>query len=253
MNGAYYLAGYAVELALKACIIKMLMSTDEFPGKDLGKDCYTHLIETLVKTARLTNLLHEARAANSLLNTNWAIVKDWTEQSRYQQIDQVHAESLLTAIADTKEGVLVMDQEPLVNERVESGQQLIAALKKSSVDVQMAFWAKLADEEKWCLYLCSPQVDTYGPRWAYEIIAVVLRHEMLWIDLMEIRVLGMQDSLTQGIQELVAQKNSSHFFAMPHSYHFPGNTRIGQTFLKGVPIDGALIYPQQSLTTNLSA
>lgn len=30
--GAFYLAGYAVELALKACIIKRLMESDEFPA-----------------------------------------------------------------------------------------------------------------------------------------------------------------------------------------------------------------------------
>lgn len=30
-DGAYYLAGYAVELALKACIINVLMTTDSFP------------------------------------------------------------------------------------------------------------------------------------------------------------------------------------------------------------------------------
>jgi HEPN domain-containing protein len=30
-DGAYYLAGYTVELALKACIIKTLMATDAFP------------------------------------------------------------------------------------------------------------------------------------------------------------------------------------------------------------------------------
>jgi hypothetical protein len=40
-GGAYYLAGYAIELALKSCIIKTLMATDAFPAKDFSKDCYT--------------------------------------------------------------------------------------------------------------------------------------------------------------------------------------------------------------------
>ncbi len=34
-DGAYYLAGYAVELALKASIIKKLMATDAFPIEGL--------------------------------------------------------------------------------------------------------------------------------------------------------------------------------------------------------------------------
>jgi len=39
--------GYAVELALKACIIKTLMATDAFPDKKFSADCYTHVIEKL--------------------------------------------------------------------------------------------------------------------------------------------------------------------------------------------------------------
>ena len=45
--GAYYVAGYAVECGLKACIAA-LMKADEFPDKDFAKDCYTHNIEKLV-------------------------------------------------------------------------------------------------------------------------------------------------------------------------------------------------------------
>ena len=33
-DGAYYLAGYAVELASKACIIKNLLETDVFPDRE---------------------------------------------------------------------------------------------------------------------------------------------------------------------------------------------------------------------------
>jgi HEPN domain-containing protein len=32
-SGAYYLAGYAVECGLKACIIVQLMKTDQFPER----------------------------------------------------------------------------------------------------------------------------------------------------------------------------------------------------------------------------
>lgn len=52
-SGAYYLAGYAVDLALKACIIKTLMATDAFPDKEFSRNCYTHAIEKLVVLAKL--------------------------------------------------------------------------------------------------------------------------------------------------------------------------------------------------------
>jgi HEPN domain-containing protein len=52
-DGAYYLAGYAVELALKACIIKLLLTRDDFPEKEFSRNCYTHDLEKLVGLAGL--------------------------------------------------------------------------------------------------------------------------------------------------------------------------------------------------------
>jgi HEPN domain len=40
-DGAYYLAGYAVECALKACIAK-LTNKDDFPDKVFVQRSYTH-------------------------------------------------------------------------------------------------------------------------------------------------------------------------------------------------------------------
>jgi hypothetical protein len=51
-SGAYYLAGYAVECGLKACIAK-LTNLHDFPDKELAQRCYTHKIETLVEVAGL--------------------------------------------------------------------------------------------------------------------------------------------------------------------------------------------------------
>lgn len=105
-DGAYYLAGYAVELAIKACIIKMLMATDAFPRKEFSKDCYTHIIETLVKQANLDDALKLARNADPDFESRWATAKDWTEQKRYHRIDKAEAEALYDAIADAEHGVL---------------------------------------------------------------------------------------------------------------------------------------------------
>src|SRR5438045_4183805 len=40
-DGAYYLAGYAVECALKACIAKLTAQHD-FPDKNFAAKCFTH-------------------------------------------------------------------------------------------------------------------------------------------------------------------------------------------------------------------
>ena len=104
-DGAYYLAGYAVELGLKACIIKMLMATDEFPTLMFSKDSYTHAIAKLVTLARLDGSLKAARDADPLLMANWSVALAWSEQKRYHRIDQNQAEALYIAIADDAHGV----------------------------------------------------------------------------------------------------------------------------------------------------
>ena len=53
-DGAYYLAGYAVEVALKACIIKAVMATDAFPEKKFSENCWTHDLEKLIVLAGLS-------------------------------------------------------------------------------------------------------------------------------------------------------------------------------------------------------
>ena len=53
-SGAYYLAGYAAECALKACIAKLTKRYD-FPDKDRVSKGYTHNIENLLHLAGLRN------------------------------------------------------------------------------------------------------------------------------------------------------------------------------------------------------
>ena len=105
-DGAYYLAGYAVELGLKACIVKMLMVTDAFPEKKFSANCYTHAIEDLIAVAGLKANWNMARATDSVLGGYWAIVGDWSEHARYNRIDEVEAKELYEAIADVNHGVM---------------------------------------------------------------------------------------------------------------------------------------------------
>jgi HEPN domain-containing protein len=80
--GAYYLIGYAVECALKACISKQVKQYD-FPDKKLAEKAYTHALEQLVKTAGLERDFIEDRQKNPELDLNWTVVKDWKETARY--------------------------------------------------------------------------------------------------------------------------------------------------------------------------
>lgn len=104
--GAYYLAGYAVECALKA---KIASSTRqyEFPNKTLANDCYTHDLSKLMRLSGLQTAFDSAAAASPGLARNWAIVKDWKETSRYDgTIDLRKARTMYGAVSARRIGVL---------------------------------------------------------------------------------------------------------------------------------------------------
>jgi hypothetical protein len=103
-EGAYYLAGYAVECALKACIA-LLINQHDFPDKKFAQDCFTHSIEQLVKLAGLKTQRDLDASANPDLETNWGVVKDWTEESRYHRKSEAEATALIDAITNDANGV----------------------------------------------------------------------------------------------------------------------------------------------------
>jgi HEPN domain-containing protein len=105
-SGAYYLAGYAVECALKACIAR-LTNQDEFPrDRKFVEECYTHNVEKLLKAAGLKPDLDADTAAKPVFSGNWGIAKDWQETSRYEQKTQAESETLYDAVTNTPDGVL---------------------------------------------------------------------------------------------------------------------------------------------------
>ena len=81
--GAYYLLGYAVECALKACIAKQVRRYD-FPDRQTVNDSYTHDLDKLLRVSGLRAELDTDRRTNADLERNWSIVKDWSEHARYE-------------------------------------------------------------------------------------------------------------------------------------------------------------------------
>jgi hypothetical protein len=104
-TGAYYLAGYAVECGLKACIANLFKSED-FPDKSFTDKCYIHDFEKLIVLAGLRTSLDLDRTANLRLATNWGTVSVWRESSRYEQKSQADAQDLYDAITTDPDGVL---------------------------------------------------------------------------------------------------------------------------------------------------
>jgi len=104
-SGAYYLAGYSIEYAFKACISRRIRQS-EIPEKKFIIDCYTHNLKDLVKLANLENLKLSMEQTNANFATNWSIVKDWNEGARYRTFDKIQAIELYNSITTKKGGVL---------------------------------------------------------------------------------------------------------------------------------------------------
>ncbi|EGQ9765569.1 hypothetical protein ACSVUS_004840 [Vibrio alginolyticus] len=106
-QGAYYLAGYALEAALKASIC-MQVKENDFPDKKLAVACHTHNLKDLIGVAGLKQKLTEKENQDEEFKVNWAVAKDWSETTRYEtDIDEIKANDLYEAITDEDSGVLV--------------------------------------------------------------------------------------------------------------------------------------------------
>lgn len=103
--GAYYLAGYSVECGLKACICKNVKA-HSFPDPDLAKKFFTHKLEELVILADLNLVLKEEMKLSAGFGSNWGVVKDWKETSRYRSdTTELEAMSISAAITDQNVGI----------------------------------------------------------------------------------------------------------------------------------------------------
>jgi HEPN domain-containing protein len=104
-DGAYYLAGYAVERALKACIARETQRY-EFPERKRVNSSHTHDLKELVRVAELQSVLQAAVNSDPLFRRYWRVVESWSEQSRYGRQSTQSAQELMEAIGERNHGVM---------------------------------------------------------------------------------------------------------------------------------------------------
>lgn len=104
--GAYYMLGYAVECALKACFAKKTKKHD-YPDKDVVNKAYTHKLAELLVPTELKKDFEEDMKSNPKLELNWKLVTDWNESKRYERnITAAEAKDLYSACTSRTNGVL---------------------------------------------------------------------------------------------------------------------------------------------------
>jgi hypothetical protein len=104
-SAAYYLAGYAVELGIKARIAGVFQA-DMIPEKSFVNAVYSHKLDELVGLAGIKRQLQDDMRSDPVLSAAWGIASKWDETSRYEMWDQFAAASMLQAVGDENHGVL---------------------------------------------------------------------------------------------------------------------------------------------------
>jgi HEPN domain-containing protein len=100
-SGAYYLAGYSLECALKAKIASGFRE-NEIPELRRVQRIYTHDLSSLLDISGLKDELDVEIKASSELREYWTIAKAWSEQARYEIWTQERASAMLEAVGDDK-------------------------------------------------------------------------------------------------------------------------------------------------------
>jgi hypothetical protein len=74
-DGAYYLAGYALECGLKACILARIERTGViFEDKKFSETCWTHNLDVLLKAADLESARNNEATSNVQFEAYWRVV-----------------------------------------------------------------------------------------------------------------------------------------------------------------------------------
>ena len=103
--GLYYVSGYAVECAMKACIAKQTRAED-FPDKETATKCHTHNLAILTFFADLEEDLETTKGSSRRFARHWEIVKDWNPRARYELTSESKARELYQAVIDPRDGVM---------------------------------------------------------------------------------------------------------------------------------------------------
>lgn len=103
---AYYLLGYCIECALKACAAKQV-KLHEVPGKDFINSFYTHSFDKLLNISGTKLELEANKRSNPIFEINWNTVGNWNETRRYEfDITEAMAQEMYAAMMDNETGVL---------------------------------------------------------------------------------------------------------------------------------------------------
>jgi hypothetical protein len=123
-----------------------------------------------------------------------------------------------------------MDSQPLVNEQIDAGAELVEKFDKW-MPVTAAFWAKMADESQWTLFIASKGIDGADVGQGYaEVLRLTKAMQSPYLDPFQVKLVGADHPLARSVVEI--------------HQRYPGASpvRFGGPTLGGQAIDGAYLY-----------
>lgn len=111
-DGCCYLAGYSIELALKAAICRLMQRDDFFTlvKPETARAFKIHSLHELIILAGLRQEYENLATINPNIYAYWGFINNtikWSEQLRYQSgFTQNQATDMLEAIAHPQNGIL---------------------------------------------------------------------------------------------------------------------------------------------------
>ncbi|MBV8512024.1 MAG: hypothetical protein JO289_17865, partial [Xanthobacteraceae bacterium] len=102
--GAYYIGGYAIELALKSRIAGLFQS-GVIPDRKFVDKVYTHDLKQLVALAELEIDHREKIGTDAVFAQHWEYVTGWSETARYVLTGEDKARPLVEGLQDLEHGV----------------------------------------------------------------------------------------------------------------------------------------------------
>jgi hypothetical protein len=104
-SNAYYLAGYAVEIGLKAVIARQFQA-DTLPDKSFVNKVYVHRLIDLIRLAGLDSEFEQLLREDYAFAKLWSVVAGWTEEARYAAVEQTTATNMVDALLNHDSGIL---------------------------------------------------------------------------------------------------------------------------------------------------
>ncbi|HLN26739.1 MAG TPA: hypothetical protein VK395_03285 [Gemmataceae bacterium] len=128
-----------------------------------------------------------------------------------------------------------MDTESLVEKLIDDGEKLVERISLGGFPVTAAFWLRASENERWYFYIVSPLVDDEGLAQAYRRLHPFVWgvSEPLWIDPLEIKLIGPSNPIAQDVLAIHRRAPGSRVSPI----------RWGGKMLGNLSVEGAYLYP----------